>query len=99
MEMTHRERLINAMRGRETDRLPWSPFLAYYFEHLPQPVQDRGQLPYLLEMGADPLLRGFVQLFDTTFDGCTMNGGSPVYYVDNTDGIIRGGNVPNVTVK
>ena len=72
MEMTHRERLINAMRGRETDRLPWSPFLAYYFEHLPQPVQDRGQLPYLLEMGADPLLRGFVQLFDTTFDGCTV---------------------------
>ena len=72
MEMTHRERLINAMRGRETDRLPWSPFLAYYFEHLPQPVQDRGQLPYLLEMGADPLLRGFVQLFDTTFDGCTI---------------------------
>ena len=34
-----------------------------------------------------------------TFDGCTMNGGTPVYYVDNTDGIIRGGNVPAVTIK
>ena len=34
-----------------------------------------------------------------TFDGCTMNGGTPVYYVDNTDGIIRGGNIPAVTIK
>ena len=34
-----------------------------------------------------------------TFDSCTMNGGAPVYYVDNTDGIIRGGNIPAVTVK
>ena len=33
------------------------------------------------------------------FDSCTMNGGTPVYYVDNTDGIIRGGNVPAVTIK
>ena len=32
------------------------------------------------------------------FNSCTMNGGSPVYYVDNTDGIIRGGNVPSVSV-
>lgn len=72
MGMTHRERLINAMRGRETDRLPWSPFLAYYFEHLPQEIQDRGQVPYLLKMGADPLLRGFVQLFDTKIKNCTV---------------------------
>jgi predicted ribosomally synthesized peptide with SipW-like signal peptide len=34
-----------------------------------------------------------------TFDSCTMDGGTPVYYVDNTDGIIRGGNVPVVTIK
>ncbi|MBR5615396.1 MAG: hypothetical protein IKW66_01115, partial [Clostridia bacterium] len=34
-----------------------------------------------------------------TFDSCTMNGGDAVYYVDNTDGIIRGGNVPVVTIK
>ena len=33
-----------------------------------------------------------------TFNQCTMNGGSPVYYTNNTDGIIRGGNVPNVTL-
>ena len=34
-----------------------------------------------------------------TFNSCTMNGGTPVYYVDNTDGIIRGGNIPNVTIN
>jgi len=34
-----------------------------------------------------------------TFENCTMNGGTPVYYVDNTDGIIRGGNIPAVTIK
>ncbi len=34
-----------------------------------------------------------------TFDSCTMNGGTSVYYVDNDDGIIRGGNVPVVTIK
>lgn len=34
-----------------------------------------------------------------TFDNCTMNGGDPVYYNDNTDGIIRGGNIPAVTIK
>ena len=34
-----------------------------------------------------------------TFDSCTMNGGTPVYYVDNNDGIIRGGNIPAVTIK
>jgi hypothetical protein len=34
-----------------------------------------------------------------TFNSCTMEGGKPVYYVDNTDGIIRGGNVPNVTIN
>jgi len=34
-----------------------------------------------------------------TFDNCTMNDGTPVYYVDNTDGIIRGGNIPVVTIR
>ena len=32
----------------------------------------------------------------TTFNACTMNDGTPVYYTDNADGIIRGGNVPFV---
>lgn len=36
---------------------------------------------------------------ELTFNNCTMNGGTPVYYVDNTDGIIRGGNVPTVVIN
>ena len=57
--MTVRQRLINAIRGEETDRTPWSPFLAYYWEHLPPEESACGQLKYLQAMGADPLLRGF----------------------------------------
>lgn len=72
MEMTHRQRILNAMRGKEVDRVPWSPFLAYYYEHLPQDIQAKGQLDYMLEMGADPLLRGFLQLFKTSVNNCTI---------------------------
>ncbi|MBQ8743130.1 MAG: hypothetical protein IJZ03_07145 [Clostridia bacterium] len=36
---------------------------------------------------------------ELTFENCTMNGGDAVYYVDNTDGIIRGGNIPTVIIK
>jgi len=44
------------------------------------------------------VLAGFNDLA-IAFNGCTMEGGKPVYYVDNTDGIIRGGNIPAVTVN
>ena len=57
--MTVKQRLLNAIRGAETDRTPWSPFLAYYWEHLPPEESACGQLKYLQAMGADPLLRGF----------------------------------------
>ena len=73
MEMTRKERLIRAMRGQEIDRVPWSPFLAYYWGSLPMEVQNRGQLPYLLEMGADPLLRGFHKLYNTTLINCQQS--------------------------
>ena len=72
MEMTRRTRLLNAIRGKETDRIPWSPFLAYYWESLPAKIQQNGQLTYLLEMGADPLLRGFYQLFHTSINNCNI---------------------------
>ena len=36
MEMTAKERILNAVTGKEIDRVPWSPFLAYYWEHLPR---------------------------------------------------------------
>lgn len=69
---TPKQRLLNAMKGLENDRTPWSPFLAYYWESLPKSVQKKGQLSYLQEMGADPLLRGFHQLFETRYKNCTI---------------------------
>ena len=63
MEMTPRERLLAAIRGQEVDRIPWSPFLAYWWENQPEIVRDRGQLWFLRDIGADPLLRGFVRPF------------------------------------
>jgi len=72
-EMTVKERLLNAIKGKETDRVAWSPFLAYYFEHLPSEVQARGQFAYLKEMGADPLLRGFMTLYQIEYGGCEVS--------------------------
>lgn len=66
IEMTSRERLLAALRGQEVDCIPWSPFLAYWWEHQPQEVQDRGQLWFLKEIGADALLRGFATPFTSS---------------------------------
>ncbi len=63
MEMTSRERLLAALRGQEVDRLPWSPFLAYWWDYQPKALQERGQIAFLRELGADALLRGFVTAF------------------------------------
>ena len=72
MEMTHRERLLNAIRGKETDRIPWSPFLAYYWQYVPEDIQKKGEISYLLQMGADPLLRGPMTLFKTSVQNCNL---------------------------
>jgi len=62
-EMTSRERLLAALRGRETDRLPWSPNLAYWWDAQPESFRNRGELAFLQEIGADPLMRGAAQLY------------------------------------
>jgi uroporphyrinogen-III decarboxylase len=72
-DMTSRERLMAALRGQEVDRLPWSPFLAYWWEHQSKALQDAGQIAFLKEIGADALLRGFVSPF-TVSDINGMNG-------------------------
>ena len=70
--MKSRQRLLGAIRGEEIDRIPWSPFLAYYWESLPKEVQEQGQFKYLKEMGADPLLRGFHQLTKCRYRNCQL---------------------------
>ncbi len=56
--MTSAERLSAAIAGQPVDRLPWSPFLAYFWEAQPEARRNRGQLDFLREVGADPLWRG-----------------------------------------
>lgn len=56
--MTSRERIVAALSGKPVDRLPFCPFLAYYWDSLPQQVRERGLLAFLHEIGADPLWRG-----------------------------------------
>lgn len=71
-EITPKERILNALTGRENDRTPWSPFLTYYWESLPTDIQKKGQLAYLKEIGADPLLRGSHIPFTTKYKNCTV---------------------------
>ena len=61
--MTSHQRLLAALRGQEVDRLPWSPFLAYWWDFQPKSIQDRGQVAFLREIGAVALLRGFITAF------------------------------------
>lgn len=70
MEMTAKERLLGSIRRQEVDRVPWSPFLAYWWEHQDSCITGKGQLSFLEELGADPLLRGYKSLFTVKNTAC-----------------------------
>jgi len=61
--MNSRQRLLAALKCEETDRLPWSPFLAYWWEFQSRDLQERGKFAFLKEIGADALLRGYLSPF------------------------------------
>lgn len=69
---TPKQRLLRSIAGEETDRVAWSPFLAYYWENLPEKTQEMGQFSYMQELGADPLLRGFYSLYTPVYHGCEV---------------------------
>lgn len=71
-EMTARQRILNSIQGKEIDRFAFCPFLAYYWEYLPKDVQACGQVHYLNDIGADPLLRGFHRLAQPVFEQCNI---------------------------
>jgi len=78
IEMSPKERLLASIKGEETDRVPWSPFLAYFWEDQSEEIQQRGQLEFLENIGADPLLRGVygtdvLQLFKLKRNCCHVN--------------------------
>lgn len=62
-----------AIRGEEVDHIPFSPFLAYYFDFLPREIQEKGQLEYLKAIGADPLLRGFISAYTIRHRECSVS--------------------------
>jgi uroporphyrinogen-III decarboxylase len=74
--MSSRERLLAAIRGEAVDRLPWSPFLAYWWEDQPPVFQENGQPWFFKQIGADTLLRGFYAPFQVDFNnpsaGCEV---------------------------
>jgi len=64
-EMTSKQRIMNALTGKPTDRVPWSPFLAYYWQYRTDEEKSKGEMAYMKKMGADPFLRGSHLLFRT----------------------------------
>lgn len=56
--MKSRERIIRALKGEQTDRTPFCPFLAYWWEHQADEIREKGELEFLESVGADPLFRG-----------------------------------------
>jgi hypothetical protein len=66
--MTSKERLLGALRGEKTDRIPWSPFLAYWWEQNLTPEREAmGQIAFVRAIGGDPLLRGSRGMFKTRY--------------------------------
>ena len=70
--MTPKQRLLAAIQGQPVDRVPWSPFLAYWWEAQPQEKTIGGQLPYMESVGADPLLRGFRSPWKQNYKGVNI---------------------------
>lgn len=93
--MTIKERLLNSIKGLEIDRVAWSPFLAYYFEMLPESTRKKGMFSYLQEMGADPLLRGatcpFIVDASKTGYSESVSGKKRSFYYDTPVGKLQGG--------
>lgn len=61
--MTCRERILKAMCGEKTDRVPFSPFLAYWWEAQSEELTGKGELEFLESIGADPLIRGHYPMY------------------------------------
>ena len=70
--MTPKQRLLAAIKGQEVDRIPWSPFLAYFWEAQTPEIQQKGQMAFLEEIGADPLFRGSHLLFSVQRNNCIV---------------------------
>lgn len=71
-DMNSKERLLNSIKGLETDRLAWSPFLAYFWEMQPEETRKKGMLDFYKSIGADPMFRGFCTLIKKDYSNCSF---------------------------
>ncbi len=61
--MTSRERIVKTLCGEPADRVPFSPFLAYWWEAQSDALIHKGELEFLESIGADPLFRGHAPMY------------------------------------
>jgi uroporphyrinogen-III decarboxylase len=91
-QLTPKQRILMTLRGEKADRIPFSPFLAYYFESLDEETRQKGQLVYLEAMGADPLLRGSGCAWKTASHKCSaashVKGGVSVTQIHTPHGVL-----------
>jgi len=71
--MNSKERLLNSIKGLDTDRLAWSPFLAYFWDVQPEQIRKKGMLEYYKNIGADPLFRGYCTLIKKSYQNCSIS--------------------------
>jgi len=62
-EMRSKERILATIKGEPTDRLAWSPLLAYWWQSKPE-LWELGDFGYMKSIGCDPLWRGIGGLFN-----------------------------------
>lgn len=72
IELTPKQRLLAAITGKEIDYVPWSPFLAYYWDFLDENIQNAGMVKYCEDMGATPLMRGTSVLHTLHWKNCEI---------------------------
>ena len=70
--LTAKTRILNAITGGEVDRLPWCPFLAYYWNYLSDDIKNIGQIEYMKSLGADPMIRGSHVLAEPIYNNCKI---------------------------
>ncbi len=70
--MTSRERILGALRGEKTDRVPFCPLLAYWWESQDDELTNRGELEFLESIGADPLFRGHYPGYGKDSEGIVL---------------------------
>lgn len=100
-----RERLLNAMRGKKTDHLPWSPNLGYWWQYEDAAFLEQGEVAVLRSFGCDPLIRGHkpgkkpsdwehVRVYSTHYGACSVdtvvNGNTKTTFIRTPLGELRG---------